>query len=247
MQLDFNDPTKKLYETGLDRGVFYLADFPTGQPHDANVWFGLTSVNESPAGAEPTDLYASNEIYLTLISPETFGFTIEAYTYPERFALCDGSYEAVPGFEVSMQPRHSFGLTYRTKIGSDAGGSELGYKIHLIYNAKAAPSEKARATVNESPEAVTFSWECSTTPVPMTGFKNTAKITLDSTKLTQAQLEAVETALYGGSDPDADPYLPTPDELMVLLQTPPRFEGTNKAGKNVKTVKFEKRGGKDAA
>ncbi len=215
--LDFNDPTQKLYESGLDRGVLYVRDPITGAYDTAAVWYGLTSVAEAPTGAEPTDLYAFNEKYLTLISPEVFAATLEAYTYPNEFAVCDGSAEVLPGMNVTQQARQTFGLSYRTKVGSDIGGPDLGYKIILIYGALASPSDRNRATINESPEAVTFSWEFSTTPVGVTGLASTAKLVLDSQILTAIELAAIEEVLYGDGA-IATPYLPLPDEVKTIIE-----------------------------
>ena len=238
-KLIFNDPNKKVYETGLDRGVLYMPNFPSMVYDFVEPWYGLINVTESPGGAEPTDLWASNEKYLTLISPETFSGTIEAYTYPDKFALADGTYEVLPGFNVDQQPRHPFALCYRSKVDSD-GGLNSGYKIHIIYGATASPSEKARATINDSPEAITFSWEFSTTGVPVTGFQNTSKVVLESVKLTPEQLTAIEDVLYG-TDIE-EPRLPMPDEIRTILETaggtPPRV--VSQKDKRFPTARGEK-------
>ena len=211
---------ERLYETGVDRGVLY--PIASGAYSKGVAWNGLTGVTESPSGAESTALYADNIKYLNLLSTEEFGATIEAYTYPDEFAECDGSASLTTGVSIGQQPRKVFGFSYRTVLGSDSEGSAHGYKIHLIYGATAAPSEKAYATVNDSPEAITFSWEVSTTPVNVTGFKPTASIVIDSTKCDAAKLKAFEDILYGtdaategGTGVDA--RLPLPDEVKTLL------------------------------
>lgn len=211
---------ERLYETGVDRGVLY--PIASGAYSKGVAWNGLTGVTESPSGAEATALYADNIKYLNLLSTEEFGATIEAYTYPDEFAECDGSASLTTGVSIGQQPRKVFGFSYRTVLGSDSEGSAHGYKIHLIYGATAAPSEKAYATVNDSPEAITFSWEVSTTPVNVTGFKPTASIVIDSTKCDAAKLKAFEDILYGtdaategGTGVDA--RLPLPDEVKTLL------------------------------
>lgn len=187
----------RLYETGVDHGVLYPV--ATGGTYPAGVaWNGLTAVTESPSGAEATALYADNIKYLNLFSAEEFGATIEAYTYPDEFAQCDGSAEIAGGVTIGQQDRKTFGLSYRTIVGNDVEGQNYGYKIHVIYGAMASPSEKAYATVNDSPEAITFSWEITTTPVNVTGFKPTASLTIDSAKADKEKLKALETILYGG-------------------------------------------------
>lgn len=216
---------ERVYETGVDRGVLYLPNV-SGVYDTGFAWNGLTGVTESPSGAEATPQYADNIKYLNLVSAEEFGATIEAFTYPEEFAQCDGSAAPEPGVFLGQQGRRTFGLAYRTQIGNDLAGTDFGYKIHLIYGALAAPSERAYATVNDSPEALTFSWELSTTAVPVTGFKPTASITIDSTKVTPADLAALETILYGtdspdgGTTPGVQPRLPLPDEVITLLAQP---------------------------
>jgi len=206
---------ERIYETGVDHGVLYpMAD--TGDYEDGVAWNGLASVTESPSGAEPSPIYADNIKYLNLISAEEFKATIEAYTYPDEFAACDGSLEAAAkGVFLGQQPRKPFGLCYRTIVGNDVLGETLGYKIHLIYNAIAAPSEKGFESINDTPEAITFSWEISTTAVPVTGFKPTAAITIDSTKADATALAALEATLYGGVA--SEPTLPTPDEVITAL------------------------------
>lgn len=205
---------ERKYETGVSKGVLYKQSngtYPKGV-----AWNGLTAVNESPSGAEATPLYADNIKYLNLMSAEEFGATIEAYMYPDEFAECNGEKDLVDGVSIGQQKRTPFGLSYQTKIGSDTD-NDLGYKIHLIYGALAAPSEKAYATVNDSPEAITFSWEVSTTPVEVSGAKPTASLTIDSTKVTPEKLAAFEKILYGDADTEA--RLPLPDEVATLFNT----------------------------
>ena len=205
---------EKLYETGVDRAVLYVMG-PDGKYGAGEPWNGLTAYNESPSGAESNPIYADNIKYCNLISAEEFGASIEAYMYPETFGECDGSIEVAPGVIIGQQKRKAFGFTCRTLVGNDVEGTELGYKIHIVYNAMAAPSEKAYATVNDSPEAITFSWELTTTPVAVTGYKPTASITIDSTKVDETKLKALEDLLYGTEE--AEPTLPTPDEVIALL------------------------------
>lgn len=205
---------EKRYETGVDKGVLYPRD-GSGSYTDGVAWNGLTAVTESPSGAEATPQFADNIKYLNLVSAEEFGATIEAFTYPAEFEKCDGTAELSPGLTVAQQSRQTFGFAYRTLIGDDVVGTDAGYKIHLVYGALAAPSEKARATVNDSPEAITFSWEITTTAVPVTGFKPTAKLTVDSTAVDAAGLADLEEVLYGSSGVDA--RLPLPDEVADLL------------------------------
>ena len=214
-KLVWNEAGKRLYETGVDRGVLYVSD-GNGRYQKGVVWNGLVSVNESPSGAEATPLYAGNVKYVELMSNEEFGASIEAYTYPEEFEQCDGSAELADGITIGQQPRKSFGLCYRTKIGNDTAGDEHGYKIHLIYGAKAAPTEKSYTTINDSPEAITFSWEITTTPIEVAGHKPTATLTIDSTKVTPTALTAIETKLYG--DTSGEPTLPTPAEILALIE-----------------------------
>lgn len=221
----WDETGKRLYETGVDRGVLYVQD-TTGKYPQGVAWNGLTAVTESPSGAEPTPLYADNIKYLNLMSAEEFGATIEAYTYPDEFEECDGSAALTMGVAIGQQPRSGFGLSYRTIIGNDLEGDTHGYKIHLIYGAKAAPSDKGYQTINDTPEAITFSWEITTTPVPVTGFKPTASLTIDSTKVEPDKLAALEKILYGEAgttDPEVEAVegrLPLPDEVLNLLATP---------------------------
>lgn len=204
----------RTYETGTDRGVLFPMGTDGGYENGV-AWNGLTSVSENPTGAEPNPLYADNIKYLNLISAEEFGATIEAYTYPPEFALCDGSAEIVPGVTIGQQVRRKFGLSYRTTIGNDIRGNDYGYKIHLIYNATAQPSQKAYQTINESPDAITFSWEISTEPIEMPGFKPSASITIDSTKVPAAKLAELEGLLYGTVAEESS--LPLPAALIALF------------------------------
>lgn len=205
---------ERYYETGVDHGVLYIPD-ATGVYSEGYAWNGLTTVTESPSGAEATPLYADNIKYLNLISAEEFGGTIEAYTYPEEFAQCDGTASPEEGVRVGQQPRKAFGLSYRTRIGNDTLGNEAGYKLHLVYGCMAAPSEKAYASINDSPEAITFSWEITTTPVPVTGFKPTSLLTIESPLVDATALAELETLLYG--DATAEASLPLPDAVIALF------------------------------
>lgn len=221
--LQWDQPTERLYETGVQKMVLFVKD-ATGAYGNGVAWNGITAVTESPSGAEATPLYADDFKYLNLMSNEEFGATIEAYTYPDEFAVCDGSVELVPGFKIGQQVRREFGFCYRTTLGNDAAGNEYGYKLHIVYGALAAPSEKAYATINDSPEAITFSWEVTTTPVEVkladgTTYKPTSIITIDSTKFTsdegKAALKALEDKLYGTESEEA--ALPMPAEVYTLL------------------------------
>jgi len=204
---------ERLYETGVDRGVLYI---PTGGVYDTGyAWNGLVSVTESPSGAEATPQYADNIKYLNLVSAEEFGATIEAFTFPNAFALVDGTAQPSAGVSIGQQPRKTFGFSFRTKVGNDSVGADYGYKLHLVYGALAAPSEKAYNTVNDSPEAITFSWEVTTSPVAVTGFKPTAILTIDSTKVLAANLTTLEDALYGTAGTNA--RLPLPDEVLGIF------------------------------
>lgn len=214
---------ERYYETGVKQGVLYPIQ-NDGKYTKGVAWNGLTAVTESPSGAEATPLYADDIKYLNLISNEEFGCTIEAYTYPDEFAECDGSAALAAGVMIGQQKRKIFGLSYRTAFGNDVDGTDHGYKLHLIYGCQAAPSEKAYATINDSPEAITFSWEVTTTPVSVTGFKPTSQITIDSTKVKPEKLTALEEILYGkdgtdggGGEGAAEPRLPLPDEIAVLF------------------------------
>ena len=212
-KIEWDKTGERLYETGVKNGVLYVQDagtYPKGV-----AWNGLTAVTESPSGAEATPLYAGDIKYLNLLSAEEFGATIEAYTYPDEFAECDGSASLANGVMIGQQARKTFGLCYRTTIGNDTDGNDHGYKLHIIYGALAAPSEKAYATINDSPEAITFSWEVTTTPVNVTGAKPTASITIDSTKVDPEKLTALEKILYG--DAEVEARLPLPDEIKQLF------------------------------
>ena len=213
-KLVWDESGKRLYETGVEKGVLYVQG-ENGQYQNGVAWNGLTAVTESPSGAEPTALYADDIKYLELFSAEEFGATIEAYTYPEEFEACDGSASLAEGVSIGQQDRKAFGLCYRTIVGNDVKGNENGYKLHLIYGAKAKPSEKAYATVNDSPEAVTFSWEVTTTPVNVAGFKPTASVTIDSTKIQPEKLKLIEDKLYGTASEEAK--LPLPDEIKQII------------------------------
>lgn len=204
------------FETGVRNGVLYLKDVE-GAYNTGVAWNGLTSVSESPEGAEATDLYADDIKYLTLMSAENFKATIEAYTYPVEFEECDGSATIAKGVVIGQQSRKPFGLCYRTAIGNDTDGNEHGYKLHIVYGCQASPSEKQYSTINDSPEAITFSWEVNTTPVNVTGKKPTATLIIDSTKADKAKLTALEDILYGSES--AEPRLPLPDEIATLMTT----------------------------
>ena len=206
---------KRYYETGVSQGVLYTQD-TSGKYSKGVAWNGLITVNESPSGAEPTPLYADDIKYLNLMSTEEFGASIEAYTYPEEFALCDGTQELAKGITVGQQIRKSFGLSYKTKIGNDVDGVDHGYKLHLIYGALASPSQKSYSTINDNPDAITFSWDVKTTPVAVTGMNPTSTIIIDSTKVEKANLEALEKVLFGADD-EEEPRLPLPDEILQLV------------------------------
>ena len=210
---------ERYYETGVSKGVLYVVD-DAGAYGDGVSWSGLTNVTQTPSGAEATALYADNIKYLNLMSEEDFSAKIEAYYYPDEFEECDGSKELVPGVSAGQQPRKSFGFSYQTIIGNDTKRNAYGYKIHLIYGCTAKPSERSNATVNESPEAVTLSWELSTVAaeIAMEGFKPSAKITIDSTKVDPAKLKKLEDLLYGTAAAEAS--LPTPDAVAALIGTP---------------------------
>lgn len=208
---------ERIYETGVKRGVLYPQAAGGTYPKGV-AWNGLTSVSENPSGAEPTALYADDIKYLNLMSVEEFGATIEAYTYPDEFAECDGSAELTEGVFIGQQKRKAFGMCYTTTVGNDVDNNDYGYKIHIVYGCLAAPSSKAYASVNDSPEAITFSWEVSTTPVNVTGHKPTASLVLDSTKIESAKLTKIEEILFGkDGEPGADARLPLPDEILSIL------------------------------
>ena len=212
-KLVWDETGKRFYETGVKQCVLYpqvSGAYPKGV-----AWNGITAVSESSSGAEPTPLYADDIKYLNLMSNEEFGATIEAYTYPDEFAECDGSASIATGVSIGQQARKPFGLCYRTVLGNDTENNDYGYKLHLIYGCQAAPSEKAYATINDSPEAITFSWEVTTTPVNVTGFKPTASVTIESTKVDKDKLAALEAILYGSES--EEPRLPLPDEIATLM------------------------------
>lgn len=205
----------RYFETGVKKGVLY--PMANGTYGSGVAWNGLTAVNENPSGAEATALYADNIKYLNLLSNEDFKATVEAYTYPDEFAACDGSAEIAAGVRIGQQKRTGFGLSYVTLLGNDTDGSDYGYKIHLVYGAMAAPTDRSYSTVNESPEAITLSWEISTTPVEVPGFKPTATITIDSTKVKASELSALEDIMYGTAS--EQPRLPLPAELMTIFSS----------------------------
>lgn len=214
-KLVWDQTGERLYETGVKNGVLYVQD-ENGAYSTGVAWNGLTAVTQSPSGAEPTPLYADDIKYLNLISAEEFAATIEAYTYPDEFAECDGSAELAAGVFVGQQPRKTFGMVYKTVIGNDIKSNKYGYKIHIIYGCMAAPSEKAYATINDSPEAITFSWEVSTTPVAVDGMEPTAYIEIDSTKADANNLAALEAMLFGSETAEAS--LPLPDAIATLMK-----------------------------
>ena len=215
-KIKWDETGEKIYETGVKNGVLYLPD-ETGAYVKGVAWNGLTAVTESPSGAESTPLYADDIKYVELFSAEEFGATLECYTYPDEFAECDGSAEVTPGVIIGQQNRKTFGLCYRTTLGNDVKGNEYGYKLHLIYGAKASPSEKSYSTINDSPEAITFSYEITTTPVNVTGHKPTASLTINSTKVDASKLQQLEAMLYGAESTEAK--LPLPDEVINLLKS----------------------------
>jgi hypothetical protein len=212
--LTWDDVGEKVYETGVDHGVLYLPD-DAGVYNSGVAWNGLTTVTESPSGADPNPQFADNIKYLNITSAEEFGGTIEAFTYPEEFGQCDGTALPAPGVAVGQQGRKMFGLSYRTKIGNDIDGVDHGFKLHLIYGAQASPSEKAYATINDSPAAINFSWAITTTPVPVTDLKPTALIVIDSTVVDEADLTALTDLLYGKASVEA--ALPMPDAVIALF------------------------------
>ena len=221
-KLTWGDAANRIYETGVSNCALYVKN-SNGTYGNGVAWEGITAVTESPSGAESTKLYANNSVYLNMTSVEEFGATIEAYTYPEEFAQCNGEAELAAGVTIGQQARKSFGLIYKTQIGSSDDGDAHGYKYHIIYGCKAAPSEKAYQTINDSPEAITFSWELSTTPEVCTGFNDTSKIEIDSTKVTSAQLEEFEEYCFGtnasGSVEGTQPQFPTPAKIVEIFGT----------------------------
>lgn len=216
MKLKWDQTGERTYETGVDRGVLFVYDTDQNKYGTGVAWNGLTKVNESPSGAESNPQYADNTKYLDLYSAEEFGATIEAFTYPPEFEECDGSVELVRGVTIGMQNRKMFGFAYRTLVGNDTKGTDFGYKIHLVYGAKASPSEKSRDTVNDSPEAITFSWEVTTTPVTVEGFKPTAHLIINSTLVNPTKLQKFEAKLYG-DDSAGTPTLMMPDEVKAMF------------------------------
>ena len=213
-KLTWDNTGERIFETGVKQGVLYPIQ-SDGKYTKGVAWNGLTAVTESPSGAEATALYADDIKYLNLLSNEEFGATIEAYTYPDEFAECDGSAELATGVMIGQQKRKIFGLCYRTTIGNDVEGNDYGYKLHLVYGCLAAPSEKGYSTINDNPDAITFSWEVTTTPVNVEGFKPTSQITIDSTKADPTKLAALEAVLYGSAETEAK--LPLPDEVATLM------------------------------
>lgn len=213
-KLVWDNTGERLYETGVKNGVVYPRD-AEGLYSKGVAWNGLTAVTESPSGAEPTPLYADDIKYLNLMSAEEFGATVEAYTYSDEFAELDGTAEVAKGVRIGQQQRGTFGMCYRTTVGNDVAGTEYGYKLHIIYGAMASPSEKGYATINDSPEAITFSWELTTTPVNVEGHKPTANLVIDSNKVDAGKLAALEAILYGSESEEA--RLPLPDEIIELM------------------------------
>lgn len=217
-KLVWDQAGERLYETGTDRGVVYPQD-NTGAYPQGYAWNGLTAVSETPSGAEPTDLWADNIKYLSIRSAEEFGATIEAYTYPDEFAVLDGSAQPVDGVFIGQQTRKSFGFCYRTRLGNDIQFEDYGYKLHLVYGCTVSPSERSYQTINDSPEAITFSWEMKTTPVAVSGYKPTAVVTIDSSKFAtttlKGYLDDLEDVLYGTASSEA--RLPLPDEVFSIL------------------------------
>ena len=219
-KLTWDNTGERFYETGVKNVALYVFDNTSGAKKykDGVAWNGVTAISESPSGAEPTALYADDKKYLNLLSAEEFAASIEAYTYPDEFAECDGSASLAEGFTIGQQARSKFALAYKTTIGNDEVGNSLGYKLHIIYNCLAAPSEKAYNTINDSPEAITFSWEVTTTPVNVEGFKPTASVTIDSRTADPSKLAALETKLFGGTEPDSKPTLALPNEIYDAMK-----------------------------
>lgn len=217
--LVWDDTGKRLYEHGVDHGVLYLLNTANGEYDKGYAWNGLTTVTETPAGAEANPAYADNIKYLNLLSAETFGGTIEAFTYPDEFGACDGTVDAADGVKISQQSRAVFGLSYRTKVGNDVSDA-LGYKLHLVYGLLASPSEKAYATINDSPEALSFSWDVNSTPVSVTGMAPTSLIVIDSTLVSPTDLTAFELLLYGSATPPGVAKLPLPDDVIAAFPGP---------------------------
>lgn len=216
-KLVWDNVGERFYETGVKNCALYLQSTNGSYPKGV-AWNGISAINESPSGAESSPIYADDTKYLNLISNEELSASIEAYTYPDEFAECDGSAEIATGITIGQQPRKAFGLAYKTTLGNDIAGNEYGYKLHLLYGCKAAPSEKAYSTINDSPEAITFSWEISTTPVNVKGFKPTSNLTIDSSKVAPEKLAALEAVLFGSESTEA--RLPLPDEIITLVGEP---------------------------
>ena len=216
-KLVWDNVGERFYETGVKNCALYLQNTDGSYPKGV-AWNGISAINESPSGAEASPIYADDTKYLNLISNEELSASIEAYTYPDEFAECDGSAEIATGITIGQQPRKAFGLAYKTTLGNDIVGNEYGYKLHLLYGCKAAPSEKAYSTINDSPEAITFSWEISTTPVNVKGFKPTSNLTIDSSKVAPEKLAALEAILFGSESAEA--RLPLPDEIITLVGEP---------------------------
>ena len=214
-RLIWDEVGQRFFETGVKNGVLYVQK-NDGSYENGVVWNGLTAVTESPSGAEETPLYADDVKYLTLRSAEQFGATIEAYTYPEEFEKCDGSAQLAAGITIGQQARQAFGLCYRTAVGNDIQGQEFSYKLHLLYGCTVAPSEKSYSTINDNPEAITFSWELSTVPVPVDGFKPTASLVIDASKVDQGKMQLIENALFGDEQNEATLLLP--NEIAELIK-----------------------------
>lgn len=226
MKIKWDETGKRFYETGVDHTVLYPIS-NDGKYNKGVPWNGVTAITETPSGADPNNLYADNMKYLVLVGAEDFGYNIEAYTYPDEWAACDGSAEPVPGMTIGQQSRKTFGLCHRTKLGNDVDGQDHGYKLHLLYGGLASPSERNYQTVNDSPEAINFSWEVTTTPVAVPGFKPTACVIIDSTKVSAAKLAALEEILYGkdptteGGTDGVEARLPLPEEVIEILKDEP--------------------------
>lgn len=214
-RLIWDEVGQRFFETGVKNGVLYVQN-NDGSYANGVVWNGLTAITESPSGAEETPLYADDVKYLTLRSAEEFGATIEAFTYPEEFEQCDGSAQIAEGITIGQQARKAFGLCYRTAVGNDIQGQEFSYKLHIIYGCTVAPSEKSYSTINDNPEAITFSWELSTVPVPVDGFKPTASLVIDADKVDAGKLQLLENALFGDAENEATLLLP--NQIMELMK-----------------------------
>lgn len=227
----WDQDNERLYETGVDRVVLYKKNKTGGNAGQYGIgvpWNGFTGLSESPSGAEETALYANNRKYLSLYSNEEFAGSLKAYTYPDEWAECDGSAEIADGVYIAQQSRTGFGLTYRTRVGNDTAGDDYGYKIRLVYGATASPSSKDYQTINDSPEAIEFSWDFKTVPVPVEGYKATSCLTVDSTKVTAQQLETLENILYGSET--TDPRLPMPEEVISIITSSGASGSTGSTG-----------------